>query len=80
MGQLVGGTYTGGYFTYPPLPHTLDDYKALFTPEHQMEVTRTSNVVRLVENMHVYQSIRSVCVQANIAAVEIITGILFTET
>lgn len=74
MKNILEDGRTGGYFVYPPLPRTLEDYNALFTPESPLDIIPPHSIARLIESMHVYQSIR-VCIQGNIAAVEVVTGI-----
>ncbi|XP_065651073.1 RPA-related protein RADX isoform X1 [Hydra vulgaris] len=69
MNTVLQNGYTGGWYSYPPLPDTLRGLKAFLSPD--LMVHSLDDLSTLVKKLHFYQS-TYVCVFSSIASVEVV--------
>ena len=69
--QFLGRSCSGGFYSFPPVPDSLDSYKRTFPADSPIELTSTVNLGLLVEHLHFRQHLR-VHVQGVVAAIEFI--------
>ncbi|XP_002735850.1 RPA-related protein RADX-like [Saccoglossus kowalevskii] len=68
--KLMDTSSMGGYYSYPPLPTTIDEYKDKYSPFSQLSILPVDKVQSELENLH-YREHKRVLVQGHIAAVKI---------
>lgn len=69
--RLLGRSCSGGYFDFPPLPHSLESYKMTFPQESPMDLTTTVNLGFVLNELHFREHVR-LHIQGIIVAMEFV--------
>lgn len=69
--QLLRRSCSGGYFNFPPLPHTLELYKRTFPSEKPMDLITTVNLGFILKELHFREHVR-LHIQGVVVALEFV--------
>ena len=69
--QLLRGSCSGGYYDFPPLPHSLESYQRVFPQEKPMDLITTVNLGFVLKELHYREHVR-LHVQGIITALEFV--------
>lgn len=69
--QLLRKSCMGGYFDFPPLPHSLELYKRTFPPDRPMDLITTVNLGFVLKELHFREHVR-LNIQGIVVALEFI--------
>lgn len=72
--QLLRRSCKGGYYSFPPLPHTLELYKRTFPPERPMDLITTVNLGFILRELHFREHVQ-LHIQGVVVALEFVPRI-----
>ena len=69
--QLLRRSCKGGYFSFPPLPNSLELYKRTFLPERPMDLITTVNLGLILKELHFREHVQ-LHIQGIVVALEFV--------
>ena len=69
--QLLRSSCVGGYYNFPPLPHSLELFKRTFPPERPMDLITTVNLGFILKELHFREHVR-LHIQGVVVALEFV--------
>ena len=73
--QLLRRSCEGGYYSFPPLPCSLELYKRTFPPERPIDLITTVNLGLILKELHFREHVR-LHIQGVVVALEFVPAVL----